>query len=228
MTKIGVEIDENLVTLLKETLDYNFVHISLDNMYDYNVVILDIDITNLKEKIKNLSEKGCSIIILLGNNNIKEMRTLLKSKYIDDCLLRHDIYEIENSIEKILNKRNNYSEFYLKDTFYKGLVKFSEVLYIDYCRISRKTKFNLLNNNSFSLKRNFSDIEELLSNISIFYKLERGLIINISLIKFLDYKEEKIIFTNGDNLYISKNKIKELEEKNSFNIGRVVLSSLNI
>ncbi|WP_297407544.1 LytTR family transcriptional regulator DNA-binding domain-containing protein [uncultured Cetobacterium sp.] len=228
MIKIGVDANSDLLTLLKETLDYNFIQISPENSFEYKIVILDIEIKNLSEKIKNLSSKGCNIIILLGNNNIKEMRTLLKSKYVDDCILRQDIYNIENSIEDILVKRNNFTQFYLKDTFYKGIIEFSEVLYIDYCRISRKTKFNLTNNKSFTLKRNFSDIEDFLENIDIFFKLERGLIINTSLIKFLDYKEEQIIFKDNSVLYISKSKMKDLEETNIFSIGKLVLSSSNI
>ena len=48
-----------------------------------------------------------------------------------------------------------------------------------------------------------------------FYKVERGTIVNINLIKYLDYKEEKILFKDLSELYISKVKLKEIEENTS-------------
>ena len=62
------------------------------------------------------------------------------------------------------------------------------------------------------MKINFSTVETSLIEFANFYKVERGTIVNINLIKYLDYKEEKILFKDLSELYISKIKLKEIEE----------------
>ena len=97
--------------------------------------------------------------------------------------------------------------------------------YMDYCRISRKVRFNLINNESFFVKRSFSDLDFLTVEFPNFYKIERGLIINTSLIKILDYKEERIIFKDKSVLYISKVKIKELESIYNFERDKLIFKN---
>ena len=58
----------------------------------------------------------------------------------------------------------------------------------------------------------FSIIEEKLETIDNFYKIERGTIVNIDLIRYIDYKEETIIFRDFSILYVSKIKLKKIEE----------------
>lgn len=62
------------------------------------------------------------------------------------------------------------------------------------------------------MKENFSIVEERLEAIDNFYKIERGTIINIDLIRYIDYKEENIIFRDFSVLYVSKIKLKKIEE----------------
>ena len=211
MIKIGVDVDEKLIILLKEMLDYEFINTKRENK-NFEIFIIDIDAENITDKIKLNFTKGIPVIVVLGKNNIREMRTLFLSNYVADCILRHEVYEIEKSIEKLIHSKQKYTQFYLNDNQKKGIIDFSEVTYISYCRTTRRIQFHLINKEIFTLKENFSIVEERLEAIDNFYKIERGTIINIDLIRYIDYKEENIIFRDFSVLYVSKIKLKKIEE----------------
>ena len=211
MIKIGVDVDEKLIILLKEMLDYEFINTKRENK-NFEIFIIDIDAENITDKIKLNFKKGIPVIVVLGKNNIREMRTLFLSNYVADCILRHEVYEIEKSIEKLIHSKQKYTQFYLNDNQKKGIIDFSEVTYISYCRTTRRIQFHLINKEIFTLKENFSIVEERLKAIDNFYKIERGTIINIDLIRYIDYKEENIIFRDFSVLYVSKIKLKKIEE----------------
>lgn len=151
------------------------------------------------------------------------MRTLFLSNYVADCILKHEIYEIEKSIEKLIYSKQKYTQFYLNDNQKKGIIDFSEVTYISYCRTTRRIQFHLTNKEVFTLKENFSIIEEKLETINSFYKIERGTIINTNLIRYIDYKEETIIFRDFSILYVSKIKLKKIEEDLNLTKNRLYL-----
>ncbi|BBA49694.1 LytTR family transcriptional regulator DNA-binding domain-containing protein [Fusobacterium varium] len=211
MIKIGVDIDDKLLILLKEMLDYEFINTKRENN-SFEMFIIDIDSENVTDKIKANFKRGIPVIVVLGKNNIREMRTLFLSNYVADCILRHEIYEIEKSIEKLIHSKQKYTQFFLNDNQKKGIIDFSEVTYISYCRTTRRVQFHLTNKEVFTLKENFSIIEEKLETIDNFYKIERGTIVNIDLIRYIDYKEETIIFRDFSILYVSKIKLKKIEE----------------
>lgn len=222
MIKIGVDIDEKLIILLKEMLDYEFINTKRESS-SFEIFIIDIDTENITDKIKANYKKGIPVIVVLGKNNIKEMRTLFLSNYVADCILKHEIYEIEKSIEKLIYSKQKYTQFYLNDNQKKGIIDFSEVTYISYCRTTRRIQFHLTNKEVFTLKENFSIIEEKLETINSFYKIERGTIINTSLIRYIDYKEETIIFRDFSILYVSKIKFKKIEEDLNLTKNRLYL-----
>ncbi|AVQ27649.1 LytTR family transcriptional regulator DNA-binding domain-containing protein [Fusobacterium ulcerans] len=222
MIKIGVDIDEKLIILLKEMLDYEFINTKRESS-SFEIFIIDIDTENITDKIKANYKKGIPVIVVLGKNNIKEMRTLFLSNYVADCILKHEIYEIEKSIEKLIYSKQKYTQFYLNDNQKKGIIDFSEVTYISYCRTTRRIQFHLTNKEVFTLKENFSIIEEKLETINSFYKIERGTIINTSLIRYIDYKEETIIFRDFSILYVSKIKLKKIEEDLNLTKNRLYL-----
>ncbi|WP_462427745.1 LytTR family transcriptional regulator DNA-binding domain-containing protein [Fusobacterium varium] len=211
MIKIGVDIDDKLLILLKEMLDYEFINTKRENN-SFEMFIIDIDSENVTDKIKANFKRGIPVIVVLGKNNIREMRTLFLSNYVADFILRHEIYEIEKSIEKLIHSKQKYTQFFLNDNQKKGIIDFSEVTYISYCRTTRRVQFHLTNKEVFTLKENFSIIEEKLEIIDNFYKIERGTIVNIDLIRYIDYKEETIIFRDFSILYVSKIKLKKIEE----------------
>lgn len=224
MIRIITDIDEKLQILLKETLDYEFI--DENNILEKekcNIFIIDINKENLLEKIKSYAKDNIPVIVLVGKDNIREMRKLLHLEYITDCVLRQEIFDIEEAIEAALNKKLNLNEFYLNDTYQRGIIRFDQVSYITYCRVSRKTELHLWGDEIFTVKSSFSEVEEKLSKIKIFYKLDRSTIINIELIKILDYKEERIIFKDNSYIYTSKSKLKELEDKRMLSFGRIIL-----
>lgn len=96
-------------------------------------------------------------------------------------------------------------------------------MYINYCRVTRKIQFHLTNKEVFVLNRNFSVVEEKLEGVDNFYKIERGTIINIDLIKYIDYKEETIAFRDLSILYVNKIKLKKIEEDIIFVRNRICL-----
>lgn len=224
MIKIGTDIKENLLILLREVLDYEFIEYKRSNV-DFQIFIIDIASEEADMKIKDIFLKGIPIIVVLGKNDIQKMRTLFLNKQVADCILRHDIYEIEKSIDRLKNSQIKYTQFYLNDIYQKGILEFSEVTYINYCRVSRRVQFNILNKEIFTLKINFSTVETSLIEFANFYKVERGTIVNINLIKYLDYKEEKILFKDLSELYISKIKLKEIEENTFITKNKLYLKN---
>lgn len=75
MIKIGVDIDDKLLILLKEMLDYEFINTKRENN-SFEMFIIDIDSENVTDKIKANFKRGIPVIVVLGKNNIREMRTL--------------------------------------------------------------------------------------------------------------------------------------------------------
>ncbi|MCI6152839.1 LytTR family DNA-binding domain-containing protein [Fusobacterium perfoetens] len=216
--KIGIKAEENLKILLEEVLPYDYV--SLDdenlNLSNINIIIIDSEIENLENYLLDYKRNNINVIALVGEKDIHKMRELFLSKLVDDCIIRKEIFRIEESIERLSKEKGQLTGFYLSDTFKKGIYKFSDINYITYSGISRKTEFHLTNSETFTVKKNFYEIEEKIKNLTFFYKLDRSTIINIQLIEILDFKEETIIFKNKDFIYTSKQKLKEIESKNFF------------
>lgn len=213
--KIGINIDNNLKIILEEIFDYNFLDLkeSPAKYSEINIAIIDSNTENLHEQLLEYKKNNIKIIILVGENDIREMRKFFLSNLIDDCIVRKDIFQIEESINLLENKGKKMENFYLSDTFKKGFYNISEINFITYSSITRKTEFHLINSEVFDIKKNFSEIEEKLMKTDLFYKLDRSTIINLKLIKILDFKEESIIFKDKSYIYTSKSKLKELEIK---------------
>ncbi|MFA6709021.1 MAG: LytTR family transcriptional regulator DNA-binding domain-containing protein [Fusobacterium sp.] len=151
------------------------------------------------------------------------MRSLFLLNIVDDCILEDDYFEIEKSIKISLNKRKNCRQFFINDTYQKGIINFNEIKYIDFSRIERRVNFHLQGEKIFSLKRTFGSVEKKLKDIRGFFKIERGLIVNLEQIKILDYREERIIFKDYSCLYISKIKLKKLEEQKSLVNNKIII-----
>ena len=211
--KIGLNVDENLKTLFDEISSLEYLDIEVDEckLDDIDIIIIDTRKEKLNEYLTKYKQKGILIIALVGEEDIYKMRELFLSGFIDDCIVRKDIFRVEESIAKFLSQGKKYDIFYLSDTFKKGVYKFSEVNYITYSSVNRRVEFHLVNSEIFDVKKSFSEIEERIKNVNNFYKLDRSTIINLNLIQILDFKEEQIIFKNKEYIYTSKIKLKELE-----------------
>lgn len=210
--KIGVKVSENLKTILEEIYAYNFIEIE-NYKENFDIVILDVENENLEEILLELKKRGILVIVLVGEKDIKKMREFFLKNLVDDCILRKEIYNLEESIINLRKKQKNFDSLYLSDSFKKGFYNFSDITYISYSSITRKTEFHLKDLKIFDIRKNFNEIEEQVSKIEIFYKIDRSTIINLEQIEILDLKEEMIVFKNKSKLYVSKSKIKEIDAK---------------
>ncbi|WP_163468976.1 LytTR family transcriptional regulator DNA-binding domain-containing protein [Fusobacterium sp. IOR10] len=223
LISIGVIGGDDLINRLKEKLSYDFVN-PLEEGREFKILIIKLDRdSNFYENLKFYYNLNVSLIILLEKDNIKEMRSLFLLNIVDDCILKDDYFEIEKSIKISLNKRKNCRQFFINDTYQKGIIDFNEIKYIDFSRIERRVNFHLEDKNVFSLKRTFGSVEKKLKDIRDFFKIERGLIVNLEQIKILDYREERIIFKDYSCLYISKIKLKKLEEQKSLMGNKIII-----
>ena len=218
---LGIDVDNNLKIILNEVISYKCIDLrkNSDEIQNVDVIIIDSKTENIDEKLIEYKKRNLKVIALVGENETREMRRLFLSNLVDDCLIRKDIFELEECIHHLEKKESNITSFYLFDSFKRGIYSFSEINYITYSSISRRTEFHLTNSEIFDIKKNFSEVEEK----NIFYKLDRGTIINIKLVEVLDYKEEIIVFKNKEFIYTSKLKLKELEDKCNLMGNKIVL-----
>lgn len=222
---LGIDVDNNLKILLTEVISYKCVDLrkSSVEIQNIDIVIIDSKTESLNEKLIEYRKRNLRVIALVGENETREMRKLFLSDLVDDCLVRKDIFELEECIQQLERRENSITVFYLFDSFKRGMYDFSEINYITYSSVSRRTEFHLTNSEIFDIKKNFSEVEEKIVHTNVFYKLDRGTIINIQLIEVLDYKEEIIIFKNKEFIYTSKLKLKELEDKCNLMDNKIVL-----
>lgn len=210
---VGLNVDENLKVLFSEISSLEYYDIGTDEtvLERVDIVVIDSKKERVYEYLYEYKKRGLPVIVLIDEEALYEMREFFLSGLVDDCIVRRDIFKIEESIINLLVKRRNYNVFYLSDTFKKGIYNFLEINYITYSSTNRKSEFHLISGEVFDIKRSFSEIEERVKNLESFYKLDRSTIVNLNLIQILDFKEERIIFKSGEYIYISKVKLKELE-----------------
>lgn len=227
MYKIGINIDPNLKEILEELMDVEFYKIEEydnDDLYELDLVLIDLHFENTDERIKELKSKDIPIIILvLNKDDLRRGRFLFKENLIYDCIFKNDYFEIEKIIEEVIEKPRKVYEIIINDPFYKAIVDSREIIYINYCRLSRKTEIIDMNGKVYTIKKSFSEVEESLSSISFLFRLDRGTIINKSLVKELDYKREMITFIGGKKLSMSRSKLKYLEENINLFKNRIEL-----
>ena len=219
MKRIGTNIDLNLQEILKELLDLEFYSIESIMTYDLeniDAVIIDLKYDHDENKVHFFSRKNIPVVLLCSrDDNFKKIREYFKKREIYDCIFRDDYFEIEKSLDELFNQKRvlkNIEEIVINDTFYRAIVKIEDIIYIDYCRISRKTEITTKNGKRYSVKRGFSEVEEKLKVLDCFIKVDRGTLINKNLLKEIDYKNEKITFIGESWISISRTKLKILEE----------------
>lgn len=219
MRKIGVNIDLSLQEILNELIEAKFYSAESLIRYDIeniNAVILDLKYETDDSKIHFFSRKNIPVVLLCSrDDDFRKVKGYFKNRYIYDCIYRDDYFEIEKSLDELFNRKpisEDVKEIVINDSFYRAIVKIDEIIYLDYCRIARKTEITSKDGKIYSVKRGFSEVEERLKTLKCFIKVDRGTLINKNLIKEIDYKNEKITFMGNGWLSVSRSKLKILEE----------------
>lgn len=219
MKKIGINIDLNLQEILRELLEVEFY--SIDSVIDYEIEKIDVVILDLKyekddSKIHFFSRKNIPVVLLCSRDEeLKKIKEYFKKREIYDCVYRDDYFEIEKILDELFNKKiiiQDAKEIVINDNFYKAIIKIEDIIYMNYCRLSRKTEITTKDGKIYYSKRGFAEVEQKLKGFSFFIKVDRGTLINRNLLKEIDYKGEKITFLGNKNLFVSRSKLKILEE----------------
>lgn len=227
MYKIGINIDSNLKEILEELMDiecYKINECNEDELKNLDIFLIDIQREKDDERIEKFKINAFITIALISKEiDLKRVRKLFKNKIVYDCIYKNDYFEIENIINEIMEKPKKRYELILNDPFYKAIVDSRDIIYINYCRISRKTEIVDKIGKIYTIKKSFSDVEESLNSLEFLFRLDRGTIINKNLVKELDYKGEIITFNGGKKLSISRSKLKILEENINLFKNRIEL-----
>lgn len=219
MKKIGINIDLNLQEILRELLEVEFY--SIDSVIDYEIEKIDVVVLDLKYekddgKIHFFSRKNIPVVLLCSRDEeLKKIKEYFKKREIYDCVYRDDYFEIEKTLDELFNKKiiiQDAKEIVINDNFYKAIIKIEDIIYMNYCRLSRKTEITTKDGKIYYSKRGFAEVEQKLKGFSFFIKVDRGTLINRNLLKEIDYKGEKITFLGNKNLFVSRSKLKILEE----------------
>lgn len=174
----------------------------------------------------DLISSYCEVTIIYFEEEEKKITTRLTTVFFKEKD-EWRIINMHNSIAKITQEKNemfpisymskleqnNETNIFLLEKFRRGFFSLKEIAYIVYSSITRKTIFYLNNLESFELKKKFSEVEEKLKKFSFFCKVDRGTLVNLESIKILDFKEECIVFKNQQILYLSKVKLKKIENR---------------
>ncbi|MGL4645919.1 MAG: LytTR family DNA-binding domain-containing protein [Cetobacterium sp.] len=219
MKKVGINIDLNLQEILRELLEVKFY--SVESVLDYEIEGIDVVILDLKyetddTKIHFFSRKNIPVVLLCSrDDDYRKIKGYFKRREIYDCIYRDDYFEIEKSLDELFNKSGEFQdikEIVINDNFYKAIIEIEDIIYINYCRLARKTELTTRDGRIYYSKRGFSEVEQKLKSFSCFIKVDRGTLINKSLLKEIDHKGEKITFFGEKKLFVSRSKLKNLEE----------------
>ena len=219
MKKIGVNIDLNLQEILRELLDFEFY--SIESIIDYEIEGIDAVILDLKNEVNDskihlFSRKNIPVMLLCSReDDFRRIKEYFKKREIYDCIYRDDYFEIEKSLDELFNKKVIYQdakEIIINDNLYKAIIKIENIIYMNYCRLSRKTEITTKDGRIYYSKKGFAEVEQKLKSFNCFIKVDRGTLINKDLLKEIDYKGEKITFLGEKKLFVSRSKLKILEE----------------
>lgn len=134
------------------------------------------------------------------NKNRYNIIYLKKEEYVD-------IHEIFLKEKKILE---GCSKVILNDIGNDSYIPLKEITYFSYDRAKKKS-FAIIENQKKYLKKSLMELEDILPK-DIFERVERGIILNISLIKEINYKEEYVLMRDDEKIYLGKIILKKIKE----------------
>lgn len=225
MYKIGVDIDRKLEMILEEILEHTLC--SAEDFYTerkngVDIILLDLSVEDVKEKLKYFKKMEIPVIALCDVEDFYFIRESFRKEYIVDVILKRDYFEIERAIDEAIKKSKTSKEIVINSISYKAILKISEIIYVTYCRVNRKTEIVDMCGNIYESKKGFNEVEEKLES-DFLVKVERGTLINKKMVKKIDYKNERVYFIGGEFLSLSKAKLKMLEDMGQFFKNRVEL-----
>ncbi len=224
MIKIGIEVEKNLETLIRESFRYSFVDTSgyeVQRFSENNIlfIIIDDSVKDLEARLRFYKDYKIKVLLLASVFNILTLRKYLRENLIFDFLKKIDYILIEEVVDSLKKQKNKDVNIYIDDSFIKCSIKPKEILYISYSSSIRKSIIKVENDKTYLSKNNLMQIEALLSTHREFQRIERSSIINMKRIKEINLKEELLIFDNGIIFQLSKKILRNLEVKylNFFN-----------
>lgn len=200
--------NELLSFLLKQIIDFEIINkeeIKVGS--DENVLISDDYIFKVRSdelsnyrKILILSDKIDTRFFKENKKNNK-ITYLKKEEYVDIKEILQEKKKEELDIE---------SKVILSDVGDEVYIKLKDISYFSYDRLQKKS-FVVVKGEKKYLRKNLMELEEILPK-SLFERVERGIILNLSLIKEIDYREEFIIMQDDEKIYLGKNILKKIKE----------------
>jgi DNA-binding LytR/AlgR family response regulator len=178
---------------------------------NYDIIFFDIELPGLNgidtaKKIREFNSNTIFIFITHSNEKIYEALNLTIFHFI-----RKDHFDEEINImfDLLMKKLEYLTEKYPFPIEGNNIYfKLHNILYLEVLdrELFIHTKENIYKTSLRSLK----DIPFNLENKN-FYEIYRGIVVNFNYVK--DFIGNKIILTNGNNLFISRRKLKKFKEK---------------
>lgn len=125
---------------------------------------------------------------------------LKKEEYID-------IVDIFSKEKEILNPE---SKVILSDVGSEVYIPLKEISYFSYDR-NQKKSFVMIGGEKKYLRKSLMELEEILPK-KIFERVERGIILNMSMIKEIDYREEFVLMQDNERIYLGKTILKKIKD----------------
>lgn len=125
---------------------------------------------------------------------------LKKEEYID-------IVDIFSKEKEILNPE---SKVILSDVGSEVYIPLKEISYFSYDR-NQKKSFVMIGGEKKYLRKSLMELEEILPK-KLFERVERGIILNMSMIKEIDYREEFVLMQDNERIYLGKTILKKIKD----------------
>lgn len=213
ITKLMLPTDIEYKVIEFEKYDKDFAQL-IDRKTEKKIYILDVEINchSGLDVARKIREKDWESIIIILTAHYELAYEAFKNRLLLlDFLSKfdnyeHNLYEALKTALKISHNKKQLS-FESKRTSYR--IDFDEILYIYKDTENRKTVIKTFSKD-YSVALNLNEIETMLPET--FIKTHRACVVNSNNIKTVDFKENIIVFKNGEKInLLSKNYRKDVK-----------------
>lgn len=174
----------------------------IENNDNNKIYILDIELENFSgiDIARKIRKNDWNSLIIFSTAHFELFPHVFSDKLmIFDYISKFDDYEVKltDSLQKCINIFNKERTINIKSNYETHNVKLNSIMYITFDKYKRKTLIK-------------TDLKEIYTNDSItsieskldnnFKRISRGYIININMIKRINYNDKIIEFNNGEIL----------------------------